>query len=155
MTFTSPASMTSTADSPKGSKNDSDRPLASRSAPAQHPDQDSQCCFEPAAEVRESDYSFSVCIDLPGISAQDIKLTSCTLSVTVQGQRRSPHTEGCVIDSNLAVGRFERTIQLPQPVLCEQIYAEYSQGVLRLELPKQLCALTPENLPATCQSMTL
>lgn len=165
--------------SPKEPKNSSDRPLAAHQQPNQQPDrahptasvrstQNTQTmAFQPPTEVREGDYSFSIYVDLPGVSAQSINITSCTTSVTIQGQRRSPHTESHpnrrgnshtdsqLISSDRAIGSFERVIQLSQPILGEQVYAEYSHGVLKLELPKQLCSEDPEKMPATCRSMTL
>lgn len=168
--------------SPKEPKNSSDRPLTAHQQPNQQPEKQlgrehstasvrpqntPATAFQPPTEVREGAYSFSIYVDLPGVSAQSINITSCTTSVTIQGQRRSPHTESHtnrrgnshldsqLISSDRAFGSFERVIQLSQPILGEQVYAEYSHGVLNLELPKQLCSEDPEKMPVTCQSMTL
>jgi HSP20 family protein len=119
--------------------------------------------FEPPIELREGDYSFSIYADLPGVTAQEIYITSCTTSVTISGQRQLPHinTESIHAEvtqrvfSDLLTGQFERVVQLPQPILEKQVYAEYSHGVLKLELPKQLCANNPEKLPPACQTITV
>ncbi len=153
---------------PKESKNDGDRPLAAHPKPdlsdhdrSTHSTQNTQptTAFRPPTEVREEAYSFSIYIDLPGVSAQSINVTSCTMSVTIQGQRRSPcadsRTGSKVVSSDRMLGSFERVIQLSQPILAEQVYAEYSHGVLKLEIPKQLCSEDPKKMPITCRSMTL
>ena len=149
-------------------RNDSDRSLPDRLAPNQ-PDRRQSIQdlstqglltvdFQPPTEVREGDYSFSIYVDLPGVSAQTINITSCPTSVTIQGERRSPHTNSQtgsqLVSSDRAIGSFERVIQLSQPILGEQVYAEYSHGVLKLELPKQLCVDDQDKMPATCRSVT-
>ncbi len=147
----------------KEAMNDGDRPLAGHPAPNQADRESTQrpsmADFQPSAEVRESEYSFSIYIDLPGVSAQTINITSCTTSVTIQGERRSPQAssqhDSQLVSSDRATGSFERVIQLSQPILGEQVYAEYSQGVLKLELPKQQCSGDPEKMPATCRSIAL
>lgn len=148
---------------PKDSSNEMEHTLASKAIhntstlPPQRPEttEPASIGFTPPTEVRTSDYSFSIYVDLPGIRAQDISITSCATSITIQGQRKPPHTNNPVIDSNLSIGCFERIIQLPQPILGKQVYAEYSQGVLRLELPKQLSTDSSDELSTTCQSMRL
>ena len=144
-------------------RNNSDRTLADRPAPNQTDRRESiqnlsLSAFQPPTEVREGDYSFSIYVDLPGVSAQTINISSCPTSVTIQGERRSPHahsqTDSQLVSSDRAIGSFERVIQLSQPILGERVYAEYSHGVLKLELPKQLCADDQGKMPVTCRSVT-
>jgi HSP20 family protein len=117
---------------------DTSEQQSANSYPSATPQEASARPFHPPSELQESDRAFSIYIDLPGVNSHAINITSCPTSVTIQGQRSHVNTDARLLKSDRPQGDFVRTIQLPEPVVSDQVYAEYSHGVLRLELPKQV-----------------
>lgn len=93
--------------------------------------------WSPAADVYETEDSFVIAIDLPGIdrASLDVGIDENRLTVrgvrgTDEGQQRGR--------GNRPSGRFvSRFGPLPPTVDQKRIAAEYKDGVLRLRLPKR------------------
>lgn len=93
----------------------------------------------PPADVRESEKSIELKLDLPGVDPAgiDVKLEGDVL--TVSAERKNETTEG---DTGWARrerrwGRFSRTFTLPPSVEGTTPEATYKHGVLTLTLPKK------------------
>jgi HSP20 family protein len=75
---------------------------------------------------------------LPGITPGDIDLTITGEKVTMHGERNRP--EGIKDDSyrrqERPMGRWSRTVTLPDRVEGEQVSASFSGGILTISLPK-------------------
>lgn len=90
-------------------------------------------------DVEETDQSYVVTADIPGVKKEDIKVAvdgnQLTISAQVQEERQS-NTAG-MLRSERYYGQQYRSITLPQEVDDTQAEAKYEGGVLRLTLPKK------------------
>jgi HSP20 family protein len=75
---------------------------------------------------------------LPGITPGDIELTITGETLTMRGERNRP--EGIKDDSyrrqERPMGRWSRTVTLPDRVEGDQVSASFSSGILTISLPK-------------------
>jgi HSP20 family protein len=94
--------------------------------------------FSPAVDVVETEGTFEVLCDLPGLDLKDIETTLSQNVLTIKGERRAlPETRaGSALSTEVRGGQFQRTIQLPLAVDPEKTEAVLKDGVLRIVLPK-------------------
>jgi HSP20 family protein len=91
-----------------------------------------------AAEVFDDDDTVVVRLEAPGMDKGDFELQVMEDALVVRGEKQleRERTEGRYHVTERAYGRFERTIPLPDEVEGNQAQASYTNGVLRVELPK-------------------
>ena len=92
----------------------------------------------PSIDIHETEQSYQVTAELPGIDPKDVELDLRDNALTLRGEKRSERTEG---DggrryTERTYGRFERTIPLPTEVEADKVEASYENGVLKVVLPK-------------------
>jgi HSP20 family protein len=92
----------------------------------------------PAAELRETDDTIYLKIELPGIAAKDmdIQVTESAVSVSCHRKNTTEIKEEGVTKSEFYYGEFQRVIPLPAKVQNTQVVADYQDGILHLNLPK-------------------
>ena len=91
----------------------------------------------PAVDVHESDTSYTLQFDLPGVSAKDVRIEMNDGRLTVKGERRSETAEGVSAHRKERVtGTFERAFRLRARVDADGIKASYKDGVLTIDVPK-------------------
>ncbi len=95
--------------------------------------------WTPRVDIVEAEKSYEVTVDLPGVEAKDVSIDVENKILTVSGRR-----EGEKLEENKAYrrrerifGLFSRTFTLPEHVDAENIKASYSNGVLKLSVPKK------------------
>lgn len=93
----------------------------------------------PPMDLIESKDGLELRVELPGLSAKDVKITVDDDSLTVSGERGSEIERG---DRNLKIierasGAFTRTIYLPASVDRDRIAAELKDGLLTIVAPKR------------------
>lgn len=94
--------------------------------------------WSPAMDIHESDQAFTVWMDVPGMSSDDIDITLDRNLLTVRGER-SFSTERREEDFRRVerrTGAFERSVTLPSHVDAEGINASVTDGVLEIVIPK-------------------
>jgi len=94
--------------------------------------------WHPAADVYETDKTYLVALDLPGINRDGLDVSIDEKRLTIRGERKSTAEETSQRRAERVFGRFVRSFTLPASVDREAITAEYKNGVLRLRLPKRL-----------------
>ena len=92
----------------------------------------------PRADVHETDETFLIQLDVPGIDKNDIKVKFEDNTLIVSGERKYENKEE---DKNYRhveriYGTFTRTLKLPKDVDAQKIAANYKNGVLEITLPK-------------------
>ena len=91
----------------------------------------------PAVDVHESDASYTLQFDLPGVVAQDVRIEMNDGQLTVKGERKSEIAEGVNAHRKERVtGTFERAFRLRARVDTGGIKATYKDGVLTIDVPK-------------------
>jgi HSP20 family protein len=95
--------------------------------------------FRPAVEMEENENSYEVRAELPGLSEDDINLSLKDNVLTIKGEKRTERTEEEREDtyySERIYGAFQRSIRFDENIEEDSINAEYSNGILRVHLPK-------------------
>lgn len=93
-------------------------------------------CWEPPADVVESDEAMTVVVALPGVPAAAVVVDYAPSGITVSGLRRLPASPGMRIHRiEIPYGRFERRIALPLTLL-EPAAQELVDGCLVLTFRK-------------------
>jgi HSP20 family protein len=92
----------------------------------------------PAINVHDAGESYVLAAQLPGVAPDDVELTITGETLTMRGERKRP--EGVKDDSyrrqERPVGRWSRTITLPDRVDSAQVSATFTNGILTVNLPK-------------------
>lgn len=99
--------------------------------------------FERAMDMRldvsETDKSYAISVDLPGVRKDDIDVavegSQVTISADVKRDSSSQH--GREIHSERYSGHAYRSLSLPQEIDAAAAKAQYDGGVLTLTLPKK------------------
>jgi HSP20 family protein len=95
--------------------------------------------FEVAVDIREEDDAFFVDAEVPGLSAEDVKVDVEKNVLTLSGERKveKEESEGSYRRVERQYGSFTRSFTLPETVDTENISADLKEGVLALRLPKK------------------
>jgi HSP20 family protein len=117
------------------------RPIA---RPARHAGL--QNLWAPEVEMSEEGNRLRVCVDLPGVAKDNVKIDIQEGMLTVQGERREERTEGGEQQgfrrSERRYGSFYRSIPLPEGIEAEHAQAKMKDGVLEISIP-----VTPAKQP--------
>jgi len=92
----------------------------------------------PAVDMVETDDEVIVTATLPGLRADDLKITLAGEVLHLSGQSAA-ETERKDVTYHLRERRasaFSRSLALPAPVISDQAQAEFENGMLTLKLPK-------------------
>lgn len=114
---------------------------------------DMQAVSKPHAipvRVWETEKSWLVVADVPGVAADAIGIEFFQERLTLRYERR-PEETGTMRYDDLASGQFERVIRISDEIQPDRIVAKCENGVLRLELPKSE-AMLPRKIHVTGES---
>lgn len=92
--------------------------------------------WSPAADVRETDDSYVIEAELPGIKRDDIDIEMGERELRISGEYKEREREGVLRRSNRRSGRFEYLALLPTDVRTEEVSATLHDGLLTLTVPK-------------------
>ena len=95
----------------------------------------------PRLDVRETEKTFEIQADLPGVRKEDIKVSIDGPRVTIEGecQQANEQREGeQVMYSERSTRRYQRSFSLPSEVDDASSEARFEDGVLKLSLPKKM-----------------
>lgn len=93
----------------------------------------------PRMDVRETEQSYIVKAEVPGVKKEDIKVNidGNQVSINAQSQQESEEKSGDMLCTERSWGQYYRSFTLPQAVDDTQAKAEYHDGILELTLPKK------------------
>ena len=94
-----------------------------------------QADWIPLSDVYETDESYSIAIDLPGVARSSLEIDIDDNRLTVKGSREIESVKSR--RSERPSGKFVRTFGVPSSVDQNKIAAEYKDGVLLVRLPKR------------------
>jgi HSP20 family protein len=101
--------------------------------------------FVPAVEtfVDKEAQKYICRVTLPGIEPKDVQVYVQGNLLTISGERKLTHSmkELDLFNEEIAYGKFERELTLPEGVNIEKLYAEYVNGVLEITAPVLAAAL--------------
>jgi len=95
--------------------------------------------FGPPVDIYEDDQKLTFKVEVPGIDEKDIKVEVENNILTVHGERK---LEKDIKEENFRrmerhYGAFSRSFTLPSTVDPERIEANYTHGVLAVQMPKR------------------
>jgi HSP20 family protein len=113
--------------------------------------------FGPPVDIYEDDQRLTFKVEVPGIDEKDIKVEVENNVLTVHGERK---LEKDIKEENFRrmerhYGAFSRSFTLPSSVDPEKIDANYSHGVLAIQMPKRAEAKAKQikvNVPKTLKA---
>ena len=94
--------------------------------------------WQPATNLYETADRYVVCMDLAGVSREEIDVEVRQEVLVIRGRRESPRPQSSskVHLMEIDHGKFRRTITIPSSVEVDNIRARYVDGYLWVELPK-------------------
>ena len=94
--------------------------------------------FSPALDVEETEDGFTLHVELPSVSADDVEVSLEENVLTIAGER--PFYADKSADGfrrlERQFGRFHRAVRLPDRVDGERVEATYRDGLLTISVPK-------------------
>jgi len=92
--------------------------------------------FTPFADIEESDDSYTLSIDLPGVKKSDVELSVSGRRITVSGHRKDTERFGILRRRTRSVGEFGYDVLLPGEIDDDHVEAKMDAGVLTVRVPK-------------------
>lgn len=94
--------------------------------------------FAPALAVEEDEDAYTLHVELPGVPADDVEVSLEENVLTVSGERRfyDERSSDTFRRIERAVGRFHRSVRLPDRVNGDGVTATAKDGVLTIVVPK-------------------
>lgn len=92
----------------------------------------------PALDVAETENSFEISAELPGVAEADIEVSVTDSVLTIHGEKQqsSQSEDADRRISECSYGVYERSLSLPFNCDAKSIDAKYDNGVLHLSIPK-------------------
>ncbi len=99
----------------------------------------------PAVDITESDTQYTITAEVAGVRREDLTLEVHEGTLTLRGEKKSEREEGVERGRRLerSYGAFSRSFAMPSDAELSKVEASFSDGVLRIEVPKK-----PEAKPA-------
>ena len=90
----------------------------------------------PAATVLENADGYTLEVEMPGVSKENLEMWIENNELTILGRRSMPAIEGTLIHRESRQENFRRAFELDPSINAEKISAKIEQGVVTLTLPK-------------------
>ena len=99
---------------------------------------DELSAFAPRTNVAETDKTYELTLELPGMKAEDFNIELHEGRLSVSGERKcEQESSGKTFHRvECQYGKFRRTFTLGQDVDTENVAAQYADGVLTVTVPK-------------------
>ncbi|HNT23196.1 MAG TPA: Hsp20/alpha crystallin family protein [Anaerolineales bacterium] len=92
--------------------------------------------WRPPTDVFETEDTIIVRVEIAGMRKSDFAISLIERSLTVRGVRQDTSERRAYHQMEIPFGEFSTEIDLPCPVIAEEVQAVYGDGFLRLILPK-------------------
>ena len=92
----------------------------------------------PPTDIFEEPEGLRISLELPGLTAEDVKITLENSTLTIRGEKKQVAEEKTtkVHRYERSYGSFERSFSLPSSVDGERVTARFENGVLTVWVPK-------------------
>lgn len=94
--------------------------------------------WSPQMDVLEADDHYRLRMDLPGVEREHVTINAEGRRLIIRGERQQEarQSEENVLRTERTQGRFYRAVTLPVDIDADQAKAQFSNGVLTVDLPK-------------------
>jgi len=98
----------------------------------------SRSAWTPAVDIFETPSSFVLNVEAPGVDPDKLKVEFADRRIVIQGERTAPDhkRERKYHQVERTYGPFERSIAMPSYVCCDEIEANFENGILQIVVPK-------------------
>ena len=90
----------------------------------------------PAATVLENADGYTLEVEMPGVSKENLEMWVENNELTILGRRSMPSIEGTLVHRESRPENFRRSFELDPSIDAARISAKIDQGVVTLTLPK-------------------
>ena len=90
----------------------------------------------PAATVLENADGYTLQVEMPGVSKENLEMWVENNELTILGRRTMPSVEGTLIHRESRSENFRRSFELDPSIDSGKISAKIEQGIATLTLPK-------------------
>ena len=94
--------------------------------------------WTPPADVSETEDSFIVVAELPGVRREDVDVAATHDTLTIRGYRPDPglRTGRATCASSAVMASSSRRFTFPGPLAVDAVQADFKDGILTVTLPK-------------------
>jgi HSP20 family protein len=94
--------------------------------------------WAPSVDIAENKDKLTLTAELPGVDKKDVKINIRNNILNIEGEKKQQFEkkEDDYYRSERFYGKFCRSFTLPSDIDSEKIKADYSNGVLTIDLPK-------------------
>ena len=93
--------------------------------------------WTPPADVSETEDSFIVVAELPGVRRADVDVAATHDTLTIRGYRPEPGClPACYVRLERGHGQFVRRFTFPGALAVDAVQADFKDGILTVTLPK-------------------
>lgn len=93
--------------------------------------------YLPRVDIVESEKNYEIHLALPGLNKEEIKIDFLEGKLIITGERKFEQEAGKKYHTvETQYGSFKRVFQLPDNVNHESIEAQYVNGILKIDIPK-------------------
>lgn len=94
--------------------------------------------WTPAMDVSEDEHGLLLELEIPGLAPEEVEVTTDQGLLTIKGEKSATRQRDGVraLVTERTHGRFVRTLQLPNGVDESKVEAEFTNGVLRIRVPR-------------------
>ncbi len=92
--------------------------------------------WQPPTDLYETTESYVVRVEIAGMQDSEIFVSFEGRTVVVRGERALPNSGHAFYQMEISTGDFITAVDLPGPVLIDEINAEYEDGFLVITMPK-------------------
>lgn len=93
--------------------------------------------WHPSTDVYETRNHYVVLIEIAGMSEGEFRISLADRTLTIAGVREDPSVKQACHQIEIPYGEFQSQVSLPGPVDQEGIEATYTDGFLKIVLPKE------------------
>ncbi|MGL5807529.1 MAG: Hsp20/alpha crystallin family protein, partial [Xenococcaceae cyanobacterium] len=99
--------------------------------------------WSPAIAMTETEQKLILKVELPGIEAKDLDIRVGDRMVSIAGERKEEkhHQEKGRLCTEFSYGKFQRTVPIPSAIDKDNVKADFKNGLLTLDLPKNMSAI--------------
>lgn len=92
--------------------------------------------WRPPTDVYETEQAFIIRVEIAGMRDDEFTILLDERTVTIQGSRPDRDERRAFHQMEIRYGEFSTSVELHWPIDSQAVRAEYTDGILRLVLPK-------------------
>ena len=91
--------------------------------------------WRPPTDVFETEEAIVVRVEIAGMEESEISIVLQDRSLVIHGVRQDVSERRAYHQMEISFGEFVSEIELPDPIIAEEVVAEYKNGFLKVHLP--------------------